>query len=129
MHHNQEEYIGMDIGDKRIGLARGSNLAKIAQPLRTVPAKTAMHEIANLVKEYPVTGIVVGFPRNLKGEETGQTIKIREWVKEAKSQINLPFYRQDEALTSVAAQGDDARAAAIILQDFLDTPKSQRVRF
>lgn len=134
MDHNQE-FLGVDVGAARIGIARGGSLAKIAQPLKTVTADKAVSELSALAKDNSAAGIVVGLPRSLDGNETAQTKAVREWVKTVQAQINLPFYWQDEALTSQTAEGygenkfgDDAKAVSLILQDFLDTPKEERVR-
>ena len=126
--------MGVDVGDVRVGIARGSSAAKIAEALKTVPAKTAVDDIEKLASLHQSTGVVVGLPRSLDGKETSQTKKVRQWVNAAKLQVELPFFWQDEALTSVTGQesnskaGVDAAAAAIILQDFLNTPSDQRVR-
>ncbi len=128
------EILALDIGTVNVGLARGSTAARIAQPLKTLKTKN----IEELKKEIELNGaeaIVVGLPRNLSGEDTDQTRWVRAWVKDAKSSVGLPFYWQDEALTSHLAQGrkaknqvdEHAEAAAIILQDFLDTPEQERV--
>jgi len=133
-HNDSEEFLGVDVGDVRVGLARGSSLSRIAEPLATIPAKTSLDIIKNAAKDNSSMGIVVGLPRSLEGKNTAQTKKVRQWVKQAKSEINLPFYWQDEALTTKTAEtgssksGTDALAASIILQDFLDTPKDERVR-
>jgi putative Holliday junction resolvase len=118
----------VDVGHKRVGIARGSGAARLAEPVKTIAADNAIIEINDLAVQNSTTGIIVGLPRNMRGEDTPQTEAVRQWVKEARAQINLPFYWQDEALTSVSTGGDDARAAAMILQDFLDTPAAQRVR-
>ena len=132
-----EEFIGVDVGTVRTGLARGSSAARLAQPLKTVDTKDAIDEISELASELKAAGVVVGQPRNLSGEDTKQTQWVRGWVEQTRLKIKLPFYAHDEALTSVNAQaeapsgketvGVDARAAAAILQDFLDTPETERV--
>jgi putative Holliday junction resolvase len=135
-NHNPQEFLGVDVGESRIGLARGSSLARIAEPLKTLGAKDAIAQIAAVAKQNNSAAIVVGLPRNLSGAETLQTKTVRGWTAKAKSQIDLPFYWQDEALTSSQAEkefpgkgGDiDAIAASIILQDFLNTPNDQRKR-
>jgi RNase H-fold protein (predicted Holliday junction resolvase) len=76
-------------------------------------------------------------PRGLNGNETQQTTWVRDFVVNAKRKIDLPFYWQDEALTSRIAQAKkavhkkvhdiDSLAAAIILQDFLESPPADRV--
>lgn len=123
----------MDVGSKRVGIARGSSLARIAQPLAIVPAGQAIAKLSQLAAD--ADAVVVGLPRGLDGQETPQTKQIRGWVKQAQAGIKKPFYWQDEALTSVAARqrgaltGEvDALAASVMLQDFLDTPAGQRVR-
>ena len=121
----------MDYGSARVGLARGGSAARLAERLKTVPATEAIEAIAELSARNQAAGIVVGLPRGLEGQETQQTRLVRQWVAAAKEHIELPFYWQDEALTSAAAaKADDvdAAAAALILQDFLDTPEDQRVR-
>jgi len=127
---NPQEVIGVDVGEARVGLARGSTIARIAEPLKTVGANEAITAIA----EFDCDIVVVGLPRNLDGKDTQQTTAVRDWVKQASQKIDKPFYWQDEALTSKAAEaanhrtGSDAVAASIILQDFLDTPPDRWVR-
>ena len=131
-----EEFLGVDVGGARIGLARGNSAARLAEPLKTIDAAKAEAESKQLIREQGAAGIVVGLPRGLDGSETPQTQAVRDWVGSIKTQISLPFYWQDEALTSQLAEssklkdskvGADAVAAAIILQDFLDGPESDRV--
>lgn len=129
-----QEYIGVDVGSVRVGLARGSSAARLAQPVKTVTASEAMDELKALAEELQATGIVVGLPRSLQGKDTSQTEYVRQWIAGAKNRIKLPFYTQDEALTSKIAERNgsregaiDAQAAALILQDFLDTPEEERL--
>jgi putative Holliday junction resolvase len=134
VHPDIKEFLGVDIGAARIGIARGSNAARLAEPLKTVDVKDALKELAAIAHANKVCGIVVGLPRGLDGQETDQTRLVRDWARTAKTTINLPFYWQDEALTTQSAQslsgdtGIDAKAAAVILQDFLDSPETERVR-
>lgn len=135
-NHKHQEFLGVDVGAVRIGIARGNTAARIAEPLKTVPAAQAAAELLDLSDKNQAAGVVVGLPRSLDGAETGQTKAVRQWVQSVKNRINLPFYWQDEALTSQRAEslkpkpegpGVDAEAAAIILQDFLDSEESDRV--
>jgi putative Holliday junction resolvase len=134
--HHKEEFLGVDVGATRVGIARGSSLAKIAEPLKTIAAAQAIYELLTDVSQNSAVGIVVGLQRSLDGNETEQTKIARSWVENAKKQIDLPFYWQDEALTSQTAEthksasphGNDAEAAAIILQDFLNTNGAERVK-
>jgi putative Holliday junction resolvase len=133
-NHKAEEFIGVDMGNVRVGIARGNSAARIAEPLETIDANQVIEELKKLAVQNSATGIVVGLPRDLNGNETAQTAAVRQWVKSAKTEIGLKFYWQDEALTSRQAEmtepkdtGTDAVAAAIILQDFLDSAENDRV--
>jgi putative Holliday junction resolvase len=108
-------------------------MARLAEPLKTVPSGQELAEINRLAAENNAVAVVVGLPRSLDGNDTRQTGAVRNWVETAKQAVGLPFYWQDEALTSAAAAAGkaadiDAAAAAVILQDFLDTPEEERVR-
>jgi len=126
------KYLGIDYGASRIGLATASSDAKLAQPLATV----GPNELADTIKrEGPFEAVVVGLPRSLSGAETTQTLAVRRFCDDVlwrKLRIEPVF--QDEAGTSGLAEDRlreagkpydkgaiDAEAAAIILQDFLDT--------
>lgn len=132
-----KQLLGLDVGLKRTGIARASEDARIAEPLITVPTTEVIKVLKDLIKEHNVGTIVVGLPRNLAGDDTRQTTWVRDWVKHAKNKVDLPFYWQDEVLTSRIAEAKklsskklhdvDSLAAAIILQDFLDTPESERM--
>lgn len=131
------EFIGLDVGHVRTGIARGNDAARLSEPLKTVGTTDALSELQNLITELDAKGIVVGLPRNLSGDDTSQTAWVRSWIDDAKKQIKISFYWQDEAMTSKLAESRklakqsshdvDTLAAAIILQDFLDTPEAERV--
>ena len=131
-----KEILGLDIGAKRTGIARASSVARLAEPLMSVPAEEAVDKLLKYVKDNRVEAIAVGLPRGLQGQDTAQTGIIRNWVSAAKERLATPLYWQDEALTSVHASmknsglknkdDEHALAAAIILQDFLDTPEAAR---
>lgn len=141
------QIIGLDLGMSKTGVARASSLARLAEPLQTVATSDLLAYFASLAKNQPIEAVVVGLPRNLNGDETGQTVWVRQWVATAKTEVKLPFYWQDEALTSELAArkiqtlptgrqapkfkhqttDEDAVAAAIILQDFLDSDPENRV--
>ena len=135
-----EEFLGIDVGGARIGIARGNSAARLAQPLETIEAGRAGIRLKEIIKENSADGIVVGLPRGLDGNETPQTSAVRDWVKSIQAEISLPFYWQDEALTSRLAadklqksnfknqtNDEHSMAAAIILQDFLNGPEADRV--
>jgi putative Holliday junction resolvase len=134
-----EQLLGLDIGKVRSGIARASSLARLAEPLMTVETANLIETLEELIKEHNYSVVVVGLPRNLQGDETPQTEWVRHWTDKAKKKLATEFYWQDEALTTKMAEahqlangrqiaeGTDALAAAIILQDFLDTPEANRV--
>jgi putative Holliday junction resolvase len=134
------EIIGLDIGSKCTGIARASSIAKLSEPLMSVPADSANDTLREYINEHEVEAIAVGLPRNLSGDDTKQTEEVRAWVRQAQEAIDVPFYWQDEALTSREAADElrsadfrhqkfdeHALAAAIILQDFIDTAEGERV--
>jgi putative Holliday junction resolvase len=137
------KYLGLDIGTKRIGVAVGSTDVRIASPLTTLRNDADFPTaLARLIDEYHVSTLVVGRPRNNSGKETAQTAYVYDFIKHIVSQLkDVKIIYQDESLTSAAAEDDlktlgktdprkirpdraagevDARAAAIILQDFLE---------
>lgn len=128
------ELLGLDVGSVRTGIARASVMARLSEPLMSVRTDNIFDCLEKLIKDNSVGTLVVGLPRSLNGDDTDQTRWVREWVANAKAQIKLPFFWQDEALTSVGAEAEgskdghdvDAHAAATILQDFLDSPEDAR---
>ena len=130
------EILGLDVGLKRTGVARASSVAQIAEPLMTVATSEVIKTIKKYAAEHPLEAVVVGLPRNLSGEDTAQTQWVRAWANEAKGALGVTLYWQDEALTTIKAAdlkakpkaADlDAISAAAILQDFLDSPQTERV--
>jgi len=132
-----KQFLSLDVGEKKVGLARASAVARIPEPLDSVDAKDVIAEIRKLIEKYKIDALIVGLPRNLNGEDTKQTQLVRDWVLKAKSEFSIPFYWQDEALTSKLAaatanshthpKDEHSLAAAVILDDFLSSPESERV--
>lgn len=127
--------IGLDVGQVRTGLARASTAARLAEPLQVVPTEQVMTMLKKLAAEHDIEAVIIGRPRNLAGAETAQTESVKDWVAELKKQLSLPLFWQDETLSSQTAEQTttshkkhlDAEAAAVILQDWLDSPESERV--
>ncbi len=127
--------IGLDVGTKRIGVAKADTSVRIAVPDGTIIVNgNELIEIAKLAKRYNTTWFVVGLPRNSRGLETQQSAYVRDFARRLQGVIPAARIRfQDESLTSVEAEnrlqsrkrgfekGDiDAEAATIILQDFIE---------
>ena len=128
--------LALDIGTKRIGVARADSSTRIAVPSGFITVDGSEWEkIAKLAKLYSTNWFVLGLPRSNEGNETKQSQYVRAFAKELLKQIPDAKIRfQDESFTSVEAEerlksrrkmygkGEiDAEAAAIILQDFLET--------
>lgn len=127
--------IGIDYGLKRTGLA----LAVGGEPpaaFKTVASEDAIDVLVDLASQYKFLAVVVGLPRNLDGEDTPQTAAARSFAAQLEQQLRQPVTLQDEAVTSqlaaerLKARGIDAsihkpmidaEAAAIILQDYIDS--------
>lgn len=131
---NKQIFVGLDIGAKRIGVAVGDSIARLAQPVTTITADDhAAQQLQRQLIELDATDVVVGRPRNQAGDTTAQTRAVEQFVAVAVPRT-YPLHWQDESVTSVIAeqrlearkkpytkQDIDAEAAAIILQDYLET--------
>jgi putative Holliday junction resolvase len=141
--------IGIDYGRRRIGLALSDASGVLARPWRTIESgptpQASASALATLletlrVADDPEAGdvraAIVGLPRRLSGEEHEQSQAARRFADELGRLSGLQVYLQDERLSSVEAEQRlavrerdwrarkrqlDAAAAAVILQDFLDT--------
>jgi len=127
-------YICLDVGEKRIGVAVADNAVRIAVAYQTIEVDgNEIQAIAELVVSEGVDTIVVGYPRNQSGEATAQTAYVEAFA-ERLTDLAKTIVFQDESLTSVIAEqrlqsykkpytkGDiDAQAAAIILEDYLES--------
>ena len=132
-----KEVLGLDVGVKTTGIARASNVARLAEPLDSVLTSETIKTLKKYLSDNQVEAVVVGLPRSLSGEDTDQTRWVRQWADKAKQRISIPLYWQDEALTSKVASSNQqvangkadehSLAAAIILQDFLDSPETSRM--
>jgi putative Holliday junction resolvase len=139
-------YLGVDYGRRRIGLALSDATAMLARPWQTIgaggtPSASARAVAATVAAflagagEDAIAGVVVGLPRRLGGEDNEQTPLVRQFA-EALRGAGYEVHLQDERLTSREAEARlavrqrdwrarkeqiDAAAAAIILQDYLDS--------
>ena len=126
-------FVGLDVGEKRIGVSVADLGVRIAVPFMTVEVDgSEIETIAEIVIRERADTIVVGYPRNQQGEATTQTDYVEKFTKRLEY-LDTKIVFQDESLTSVLAEqqlishkrpykkGDiDAQAAAIILQDHLE---------
>lgn len=130
--------LGLDIGDRTIGVAVSDPLGFTAQGITTIRRKNEEIDIKELKKicdEYNVDTIVSGLPKNMNGTLGPQSEKVLKFCDVIKENMNLPIKMWDERLTTVAAhramiEGDLSRskrkkivdkiAAIYILQGYLD---------
>ena len=144
-HDSDVRALGVDYGLKRIGLAVSDASGTLARPLATldrgrlpndrIAAQAVLDEIQKLGDE-PVSVIVVGWPRRLDGSANDQTPRAEAFASALRARAAVPVVLQDERLSSHEAdarlaarerdwrkrkQQLDAAAAAVILQDYLDT--------
>ena len=130
-------FLGIDYGTKRIGLAAGDSIA-IATPLPAVLTADPRRQddaIGAVIRERGITEIVLGLPLNMDGSHGPAAAAVEAFAERIGRKFGLPVVFIDERLTSsVAEQGltqrelralrskgvVDSRAAALILQDYLD---------
>jgi putative Holliday junction resolvase len=131
---SSQTIVSLDVGEKRIGVAVSDDMVRIAVPYTTIEVDgNELVKIAELVVQQDARLIVVGYPRNQQGETTAQTRYVENFAELLKD-FGPKIVFQDESLTSVIAEqrliaqkkpytkGDiDAQAAAIILQDYLES--------
>jgi len=133
--------LGIDIGDKRIGLAMCDPDQILASPLTTIiktSDKQAFDEIKGIIEKNRISQVVIGIPLSLSGQESLQTAKTREFAAGLESVAGIKAEYVDERLSSGEARrlldasgskkkrqkGDiDSAAAAILLQAYIDSHK------
>ena len=129
--------LGIDFGEKRVGLALSDRLNLIASPYKTlqyISKNDLINEIKKIVIDKEIEIFVIGLPLNMKGEDSDQTKKVRRF-KNLLSILELPIVYEDERFSSIIAKNSlvlqnvktghnkseiDRTAAAIILQQYLD---------
>ncbi len=136
--------LGIDYGEKRIGLAAGDELG-IAMPLPAAVQtefEARMDHIRKEIARRRIEALVVGYPYNMDGSIGFKAAEVDVFIGKLEVAFGLPVHRVDERLTSYAAEDDlraagrrprrkdlrkhrqsgeiDSRAAALILQDYMD---------
>jgi putative Holliday junction resolvase len=136
-------FLALDLGDVRIGVAISDPLAFTAQPLETIsrvgPRKDVLF-IADLARVREVGTVIIGLPLLLSGEEGTKAVEAREFAEQLRRRLpGVRVLLWDERLTTVEAERTmisgnvrrskrkkhvDALAAVLILQSYLDSPRS-----
>ena len=137
--------VGLDLGERRIGVAVSDATRTLARPLGVLMRPPSDSDALRLVtdeirrltaEEDGVEGIVLGLPRRLDGTPNDMTPRVQAFAQQLHAASGLPVVLQDERLSSREAESRlalrekdwrarkqklDAAAAAVILQDYLDT--------
>jgi putative holliday junction resolvase len=137
------KYLGLDVGDKTIGIAVSDDLMLTAQGVLTlerVGIRKDAGKVIEMAKGYGCTGIVVGLPLMLSGKDSIQTEKVREFAKMLENKLrstaeNIEVVLHDERFSTKMAEDIlisadvsrkkrkeviDKQAAIIILQSYMD---------
>ncbi|BFH61259.1 Holliday junction resolvase RuvX [Paenibacillus azoreducens] len=131
--------MGLDYGDRKIGVAVSDLLGWTAQGVEVVERRrdgSEMQRIAELTREYEVEEIVVGLPKNMNGSIGPRGEICIDFADKLKDMLKLPVHLWDERLTTVSAERTlieadvsrkkrkqvvDKMAASLILQNYLDS--------
>jgi putative Holliday junction resolvase len=123
----EKRYLGIDWGEKRIGLSLGDSLTKTATPFKVAGS---ISDIIKTIKEEEIDIIVLGQPLMMQGKKLKIQNNFLIFLDSLKKKLNIPVEMVDERLSSKAADalsGDkktkaprDAVAAMLILQSYLD---------
>ncbi|MBM4444169.1 MAG: Holliday junction resolvase RuvX [Chloroflexi bacterium] len=130
--------LGLDVGEKWIGVALSDPCGILASPLTRIPMKgpePPEAAIGRLVSQHQVKGVVGGLPYSMDGTLGQQGERVRAFLQKLSDSLGIPVETWDERLSTVAAsrrmieggagrgarrEGIDAAAAAYILQGYLD---------
>lgn len=134
--------MGLDVGDKTIGVALSDPMFLLAQAKETIKRKKASVDIQRLVElinENDVNLIVVGLPKNMNNTIGPQSMKVMSFVDLLKKQTDIEIVYQDERMTTIQSESVlidmkvrrenrkeyiDKIAASFILQTYLDRRKN-----
>ena len=132
------KFLGLDIGDRRVGVAFGDSELRLATPVDVFTRASIDDDIKTVeryAREYDVAQLIVGLPRNMDGTAGVQAEAVTLYAGKIARALHLPVVFWDERLTTVEAtrrtqeagqrgkkarRGLDAIAAAVILHDYLD---------
>lgn len=134
----ESRYLGLDFGDRRIGVAVSDELGLTAQPVLTLVRrnlKQDLKSLGRLLRKFNCAAIVIGNPLYMSGDLSPQAAKTQAFAETLRTTFTLPVHLWDERLTSAEAHRHlheagrplsthravvDQVAAVLILQGFLD---------
>ena len=133
--------MGLDYGSKTVGVAISDELMITAQPIMTIERKSenklrkTLAKIEELIEEYKVSFVVLGYPKNMDNSEGERAEATKEFAEHLIRRTGLEVILQDERLTTIESERIlmeagvrrenrkeyvDKMAAAVILQSYLD---------
>jgi len=138
---NEERILAIDHGSKRIGLAVTDPLNIFAYPLITLPNDSKfLEKLKKVIEEYHIIKIILGYPLKENGDESASSLSVLKFKTELENKIGLQIELIDERYSSSIARERiiqtvsskkkrrdksllDKNAAAVILEDYLNTDK------
>lgn len=129
-------YLGVDYGEKRIGLAVANSALQIALPLDILPndaKNSALLKLIEIIREKDVSHVIIGFPLGLHSQHTPQTGKVEQFALQLSRELprkSVAIAYENEVFSSSLSRRFvsgrvDSVAAAIILQSYLDRQKKR----
>jgi putative Holliday junction resolvase len=133
------KYLGLDVGDRRVGAAVGDDELRVATPLQVIERRSFDEDaraLGDLARKYSAEHLIVGLPRNMDDSAGAQAESVKAYAARIATALRLPLTLWDERLTTVEATGRvhagggkgkksrrtlDAIAASVILQDYMDS--------
>ena len=134
--------MGLDYGSKTVGVAISDELLITAQPIMTIERKSenklrkTLAKIEELIVEYEVSFVVLGYPKNMDNTEGDRALATKEFMNQIERRTGLEVVLQDERMTTIESERIlieagvrrehrkeyvDKMAAAVILQSYLDS--------
>lgn len=130
---NNVKYLGIDYSLRKIGLALGESDSRVAVPLEVIPGgEDVVHRIVELAERERIDAFVVGIPVPFRAAQLAKQFdRVKTFAEELRARSGRDVYEIDEAMTTREARRvqdeygsgvpEDALAAMLILQEFLET--------
>ncbi len=140
----QGRLIALDMGTKKVGVAICDEMQITTRPLTSLKRtkfENLLRSVSKIIGDFDAKGLVIGLPLNMNGSESISSKEARTIAQKFSLSLTIPVFLQDERLTSEEAKERlfeegvhfskiremiDSKAAAIILEDFLDLANSLR---
>lgn len=134
--------MSLDLGTKKVGLAVSDELQFTVRGVCTIKRrgwKKFLKEVIGYLEKYDAKALVLGLPYNFDGTESEMSAEARRLARNFSLSLKIPVYLHDERVTTYEARGNlweiglnnkkvreriDSEAAAIILEDFIETRKN-----